>query len=343
MDGKKGILSLYVLKCGGVREREIMINYIEMHYYLNDESHSMNAFVFNKCEHELLGILNEIASKLDCYPLIEVEPIANGGLRSWLKLDSSQLTVKNAILIAFIPLFFANIVSAPIQEIESAVIKSMIENLLEDPEIKKLKTEKEKLQLQSDIQELEEKLNSKKNFIDMGLIKKKRSNFYSAILGDPKIESLSISSENIQRDASLVYNVNRRDFSKFLLSSNDLDPLIDEHASIEIISPVLKRGKYKWSGIYNDDIIHFSMNSREFKSLIESGAISFKNGSLIDCRLISRRKIDDEGCTQITKYEVDMVNSFMDNGSPKETPEGRNNRLNKKAKKDQLNLFENME
>jgi hypothetical protein len=303
----------------------------------------MNAFVFNKCEHELLGILNEIASKLDCYPLIEVEPIANGGLRSWLKLDSSQLTVKNAILIAFIPLFFANIVSAPIQEIESAVIKSMIENLLEDPEIKKLKTEKEKLQLQSDIQELEEKLNSKKNFIDMGLIKKKRSNFYSAILGDPKIESLSISSENIQRDASLVYNVNRRDFSKFLLSSNDLDPLIDEHASIEIISPVLKRGKYKWSGIYNDDIIHFSMNSREFKSLIESGAISFKNGSLIDCRLISRRKIDDEGCTQITKYEVDMVNSFMDNGSPKETPEGRNNRLNKKAKKDQLNLFENME
>ena len=320
-----------------------MINYIEMHYYLNDESHSMNAFVFNKCEHEVLGILNEIASKLDCYPLIEVEPIANGGLRSWLKLDSNQLTIKNALLIAFIPAFFVNIVSTPIQEIESALIKSVIENLLENPEIKKLKTEKEKLQLQLDIQELEEKLNSKKDSIDMGLIKKKRSNFYSAILEVPKIESLSISNENVQRDASLVYNINRNDFSKFLLSSNDLDPLIDEHASIEIISPVLKRGKYKWSGIYNDETIHFSMNSREFKSLVEVGAVSFKNGSLIDCRLISHRKLDDEGCAQITKYEVDMVNSFMDNGSPKETPEGRNNRLTKKAKKDQLNLFENME
>ena len=112
-----------------------MINYIEMHYYLNDESHSMNAFVFNKCEHEILGILNEIASKLDCYPLIEVEPIANGGLRSWLKLDSNQLTIKNALLIAFIPAFFVNIVSTPIQEIESALIKSVIESLLENPEI----------------------------------------------------------------------------------------------------------------------------------------------------------------------------------------------------------------
>ena len=39
-------------------------NTIELHYWFNDESHTMNAIVLNKCEYEFLGIAKEIAQTL---------------------------------------------------------------------------------------------------------------------------------------------------------------------------------------------------------------------------------------------------------------------------------------
>ena len=36
-------------------------NTIELHYWFNDESHTMNAIVLNKCKYEFLGIAKEIA------------------------------------------------------------------------------------------------------------------------------------------------------------------------------------------------------------------------------------------------------------------------------------------
>lgn len=315
------------------------IKYIELHYHLSDNSHSMNAFVFNKCEHEILGVLNEIASKLGYYPQIEIEPIENGGVRSWFKLKQENATIQDVFFVTVLAAVVANFFSAPIQEIAKTTVGTIVDKLLEDPEIRELKKEREKLQLQFDIQELKEKLENKIDSVDIGLIKKKRSNFYESMLQTPKIENFTLSLENAQRDVTATYSVSRERFSNFVLSTNQLDPLIDEHAVIEIISPVLKRGKYKWSGIYQETPIHFAMNSREFKNSVEIGAVSFKNGSFIDCRLISHRKMDEDGCAQITKHEVDLVNSFIENGVATETPEGRKNRLDQKAKKDQLNFL----
>lgn len=58
-------------------------NKFELHYYLNDESHQINAFLRNKCEAELLAIISEISAILD----IEVELVATavkeGGFREF--------------------------------------------------------------------------------------------------------------------------------------------------------------------------------------------------------------------------------------------------------------------
>lgn len=315
------------------------IRYIELHYHLSDGSHSMNAFVFNKCEHEILGILNEIAAKLGFWPQIEIEPIENGGVRSWFKLKQEKATLQDLVFVAVLAALVTNILSVPIQELEKEVVVALIDKFLEDSEIKELEKERDKLQLQLEIQDLKEKLGIKIDAVDTSLIKKKRSNFYESMLGSPKIENFTIAAENAQRDATATYSVTRERFSNFVMKTNQLDPLVDDHAIIEIISPVLKKGKYKWSGIYQDVPIHFAMNSREFKNMVEVGAVSFKNGSVIDCRLISHRKIDEEGCAQITKHEVDLVNSIMENGVANETPEGHRNRLDQKAKKDQLNFL----
>ncbi len=62
-------------------------NTIELHYWFNDNSHTMNAIVFNKCEYEFLGIAKEISQKLKVDVEIETEPLGEGGLRSWFKLS----------------------------------------------------------------------------------------------------------------------------------------------------------------------------------------------------------------------------------------------------------------
>lgn len=49
-------------------------NTIELHYWFNDDSHAMDAVVFNRCEYEFLGIAKEIAQKLKVDLEIETEP-----------------------------------------------------------------------------------------------------------------------------------------------------------------------------------------------------------------------------------------------------------------------------
>ncbi|WP_321516009.1 hypothetical protein [Marinifilum fragile] len=121
--------------------------------------------------------------------------------------------------------------------------------------------------------------------------------------------------------------------------SDELDPLNNENAVIEIISPVLKKGPHKWSGIYNGDSINFKLKSIEFNTLVQSGGIEFKNGSSINCHLVIKKKVDNEGLEKITGYEVLRVNNYFENDKPIETKEGRHYRQKKEAEKNQLDLF----
>ena len=66
-------------------------NTIELHYWFNDESHTMNAIVLNKCEYEFLGIAKEIAQTLKVDLEIETEPLGEGGLRSWFKFKITAI------------------------------------------------------------------------------------------------------------------------------------------------------------------------------------------------------------------------------------------------------------
>ena len=105
------------------------------------------------------------------------------------------------------------------------------------------------------------------------------------------------------------------------------------------MSPVLKKGKYKWTGIYKGNIISFSMKSNEFKTLVQTGVVLFKNGTSINCHLITNKKINKDGEIYISGYEVVLVNQYFDNDKPMETPEGKRKRQNIENEKKQLKLF----
>lgn len=311
---------------------------IELHYWLNDGTHTMDAHIFNKCERELLGIIDEFAAKLKVKVEIEIEPLGEGGLLSWFKLSGKD---KNSLKIAIFAFVLTEVLFQPITSSIDFLVKAAWERFLENPEITALKDEKEKEELIRDILQIRLESEKLSASIEENKLKKKRSNYFETVIKCEKIDKISISLMDATKSKEYCTSeVFSDDFERYILKSDELDPIIDEDATIELISPVLKKGKYQWLGIYHNSVIQFRMISREFKVMVLSGQIPFKNGSCIKCMLEVDRKIDNHGDERITGYIVHEVYGFFDNDRPIETPAGRRKRRRSvKATYRQLELF----
>jgi hypothetical protein len=312
-------------------------NRFELHYYFGDEdkTHSMDAFTRNKCEHELLQIVSEITRELDLKVKVETEAYEEGGLTeiwTFLGSDNGQLT----IILSLLTLALSRI---PLRKTK-----------LEKKDLK-LSIEERKLNIELMKKELESK-GIPENKIDIEKlvliitnnykIIKHKSNFYKQLYKYPKVKKLSTTklNENKQRIDEPSF-VERKDFDKFILESDSLDTIPDDNATIEIISPVLKKGKYKWRGIYDKlgSVIEFSMKDKEFKENVVEEGIPFKNGTFIDCVLEIERKIDDLGNIFNSNFSVLTVLRQHDEITSFETPQGKRYKTQKEADKMQMKLF----
>lgn len=315
-------------------------NTIELHYWLNDGSHSMDANVFNKCEHELLDIIKEISSALKVQIEIETMPLEEGGLKAWLKCH--EIT-GNQILLSVVLFLCTNVIGTPITTTLDYLTKKVLDCVFEDPEIKALEKEKKKEELRYDIVKLKHQTQLLCDSINENKIKKKKSNYFEEASKCKKIEKISISiTDNNKTDNINYKDILATDFPLYIMTSNEIEPGNDEQAVIEIVSPVLKKGKYMWIGIYNGNVIQFKMKSNEFKTLVQIGQIPFKNGSSIQCHLVSNKKINSEGEVKVTGYEVIAVYNVFTNETPIETPEGKRRRKRQEIRKKykQLNIFD---
>ncbi|MEO6304768.1 MAG: hypothetical protein ABIP51_16525 [Bacteroidia bacterium] len=321
------------------KKRELSLikgNSFELHYWFDDNSHTMDAIVENRCDHEILSLIKEISNALHYEIIIETEPITNGGLRRLLKIalkiENKKATIVSAIILALL----SGIIITPITTSISEVTKKIIEKAFEDSEFKELA--KEKLRLE--VKKLKQETDAFIQKVDSNnVIKKRRSNFYETLQSYPKVQEVSFT---IQNDDGQNINepkiVKRKKFKSFILVSDELEPTEIDNATIEIISPVLKKGKFRWMGIYNSEPIPFNMQSKEFKTLIQSGKIEFKNGSSIDCFLKIKKKIDNEGNEKIIGYDVERVNKYFENDKPVETFEGKFHRHKLEGDKKQLKM-----
>jgi len=313
---------------------------IELHYWFKDDTHLMDAFVQNKCEYELLGIIKEISVAFNIDISIETEPIGEGGLRRWFRVTTKEENKKAIITTAILTAILTTVLTTPLQKTIEHVIDKAFEdtekNLLEK---EKIKLEIEKLGLEKEVLKQELTLNAQK-IDNNNVIKKKKSNFYEALENYPKIDKVTFvlidENSNEIKDGK---NVLKQEFKTFILVTNDLEPVPIDNVEIEIISPVLKKGKYKWMGLYNGQPTLFSMKSKEFKQSVQNGEVQFKNGTTIDCAIEVKKKIDNEGIEKITGIDVIRVNSYYENETRVETAEGKRHRKEKEADKAQLKLF----
>ena len=240
-----------------------------IHYYLNDDLHSMNAFVRNAMEKDFLSIVNTISSSLNLKIELESRAAKEGGFIEILDIIEAY-PVSSAIIVSSAGYVIKRFLE---YRLTGAYKKNKLENEKLELEILKLKKESAGI----DENQLEQKL------------ARPISNYYAKIEKYEKIRAVGFGNE-----VNNEYVVQRDEFRDFILI-DDKEEEVDDDASIEIISPVLKEGRYKWRGIYKNESIDFSMGDSKFKNDIIDGRYDFGNGSFINCQLFITKTYDEFG------------------------------------------------
>lgn len=310
-------------------------NMLELHYYFGDNSHEIDAYLRNRCEAELLGIILEAAAILEIDANLIKEAYREGGFRDfWKALGNNAAQITLILLIIQIIISTAPLFDSENKELEKEEKRLSIEE--KKLNIKKLKQEVEKGEQTS------ESIASAATSLGANLkILKRKSNFFSFLGEYHKIEKVGFAVlNNDWQPVTDERYVPRSDFGKYILSTNRLKSEEDDCAVIEIISPVLKEGRYKWKGVYNETPISFEMQDAHFRDSVLLDNIPFQHGSKIVCVLFTHRELDEVGAIKITGYSVTTVLDKIDDGNPQETPQGKKYRYAKKFAESQINLFD---
>ncbi len=298
----------------------------EIHYYLKDNSHAMNAFVRNKVEKDFLEAVKRIGELLDSELQIETEAYQEGGLIEILTFSGFII---DRVLNYLSPALNDIITHYATRDTQSEKLDNKIKELT----IKNLELDSKKKEL-----EIEEQINKK---LDDKLTKKYISSFYKRIDSYDKVEKVGYKS--VEKDG-IEYIVERKDFKSFILH-DDITISEDDDAMIEIISPVLKEGKYNWRGRYKNEKIDFSMADSKFKQEVIEGKHKFSNGSLINCHLEIKVTFDEFGDEKNRTYRVLQVfgTQELELGELKLREAGKKRNQQKWLNEHQKSLFDEIE
>lgn len=289
--------------------KDIQVNFLETHYLFSDDSHTIDAFVRNRCEKELLQIISLSLKELNLGTDIKIEslPPKEGGLIEWLQLTNPSNAIALASLVSSIVMpIIIYLLSKPKETTQDKELKSKkLEDLELGIEKKRIEIKILKKKLISDGLSPIEKQEKLQNLIDLYYeqlthnvtILRHISNFYQNLIDYEKVQSMEYTPYN-QNHQSIMEpkTVYRKDFHKFILQTSE-DEIIDENAKIYIHSPMLVEGKKHWSGYYTSEeqVINFAMSDKDFKNDVTNGTIKFANGSFIYARLRKTLKFDDFG------------------------------------------------
>ncbi|AXG73737.1 hypothetical protein DVK85_05610 [Flavobacterium arcticum] len=306
------------------------MDYFQLHYYLKDNEHSLDAFVLNKAESELLKIFKEVLVTLNLEGEIAFEAIAieEGGIKSFYKLLRKKKTKKriNKVLI-----FLGGILSVVITDIVSNKLNT-------DTEYEQLQKDEIKLRIQKLKQDLEKEDNSEEDekvyvrdlyfyITHNDKIKIFKSNFYSALLDDGKVEQIStqlLNKDRIPYEQESI--VSRANFDRFIIHTRQIEPIYQESIIIEIVAPVLKKSKMKWKGVYDDKPINFNLRDTEFRNSVLNGEISFSSGISVVCDVELEQSINDEGEVTIEAINVYNVTDVIVGAQTIETKRKKRNK-----------------
>lgn len=296
-----------------------------IHYYLKDNSHSMDAFLRNRIEKDLLSAIKNIASILDIEIEIESKAHSEGGLIETFKIQSNKLwDFAKPIINDLIYIYIAG---------KRERIEEENKRLALDNQILEIKKQSKQITLQKD--EIKAKIEIS-SLIQNNEAKRHISNYYKSIKGYEKIEKIGYKFSNDKEEAI----VERSAFSDFIIEDSQ-DKIIDKSANIEIVSPVLKEGNYKWRGKYLDETISFNMADSSFRQEVISAKYEFVNGSFLNCCLEITATLDETQEITRKSYKVLKVYAIKkDELTPLQTRKPSVKTRQKKNDDNQPKLFD---
>lgn len=309
-------------------------NKLELRYYFNDKSNYMDAMIKHRSEKEVLSLVRTLADMLDIKMTVYCESFAQqeGFREIW------SVAGENSRLISVLLNLFMQVWTRPSLLVggQPVVDRSVADEEKMQREIALLRSNlRKKIPGITVTRELVELLSASPRFC------KCKSNFYEAVRGYPKVTKFTLrelNENNRSRSGSL--EVKREQFDYYILRSDELPPVKDNNATIEIISPVLKDARYRWKGIYNKggETIDFYMCDEDFKKDMFDEKIAFKSGMCIDCVLEIQRKMSELGEVVNISYTVETVIRTRFDKMEIITPQGKRHLRKLEAEKKQLTL-----
>lgn len=260
----------------------------QIHYYFNDDSHAMNAFVRNQAEKHLLEAVKRVGELLQSELILETEARDEGGLIEYLAIGFGASGAALHYLAPFINDVITHYFTKDADS--DALDKKIKEETLRGLQLDNAKKE----------EELDEYLVAA---LEDKQVIRHVSNYYKKIDAYEKVIKIGFIDPENEADEHVV---ERRSFKNFILEDNTT-VAEDDEAIIEIISPVLKEGKFNWRGRYFGEKIDFSMGDYAFKKEVIDGKHTFSNGSSIYCNLEIKITFDDFGDEKRRNYSVRKV------------------------------------
>src|SRR5690606_36220737 len=271
----------------------IEIDLFQLHYYLKDGSHSLDATSLNKIEAEFLKLSKEVSKIFDCELAIESFALEEGGIKSTYKFLTNKENIKYTLavgtfVITMISNILINVISnnlnedkeqteltkqktkLEIEDLKNKKVEAELDKQKKELEIKKLKQEilKDSLEISKMLKENQQEIHieidqavlDKKitKVIDSTRIKNYRSNFYKSLSYNTKV--LKVSTQILNKDGYPTTQekfVDKTQFKNFIYQEELIEPKYLNDIELEIVSPVLKNNKLSWKAIYDGKTISF--------------------------------------------------------------------------------------
>ncbi|QDW20646.1 hypothetical protein [Flavobacterium sp. KBS0721] len=281
---------------------------LQFHYFFKDDSHSINSIVRNECEKEIIYIFKEISETLGLELELETLPTEEGGFK-----ETWKFLGKNSAQISLIVAISAIIISRfPVENKE--LTKLQIENLKLDNELKRKELEKLNLDFLQDNNEIsQETIKDSVELVNKNYkVSWRKSNLYKKLNNYQKVDSIEVLRYQDKKPVGSSRTVLKNEFYKFILQSDELPKLEIENAKIDVISPAIKRGKFRWKGFYDNNIINFLMNDFDFNNKVLNGHIHFSNRYSIEVEMSQERKINQDGNVIVTNTTVEKVKASIE-------------------------------
>ena len=237
---------------------------ISLHYYMQEEGvHEMDAFVHNKCERQLLNIINYLSKQYGIEVKVDIEAKEEGGIKDKI------------IVIA-----------------ESALFLLLAEKVLDmvfNPDRAYLDNTKTRFEIAEMIKNssfTEEEVNALVEQ-DEELMKFSSSYFKNLSKDDTVTRVETTLTKNGEVGDSITYNVTKDRFQdKIIANEVQKNVTVITATTLYVGSPVLINGLLdKWRGQFNGENILFTIKDNEFIEQVFNREVKFDSGTSLTCDL----------------------------------------------------------